>query len=119
MDFRVLRLRGVDEAQQLMDFETFGGLGQKIFELGGSFRKLPGVVVRYCGLELLVQFLSGLSPGLPQRPRRAQENRKSPAESGACYSPSTSMIYRASQCYRRKHPGKAPGWACLPGVSSS
>ena len=51
--FRVLRLRGIDHAEEFVDVEALGNLAQKAFELLGSFGEVAGVVIREGGLKLL------------------------------------------------------------------
>jgi hypothetical protein len=54
--FGVLRLGGVDKAQEFMDLEAVWDFGQELFELRGGFGEAAGVVLRDGGLEGAVEF---------------------------------------------------------------
>ncbi len=70
--FCVLRLRGIDQSQEFVNFEAFRDLVQQTFQLRRGFCEVARFVLRHCRLELAVQTLSLLAIGCWPRgqPRR-------------------------------------------------
>ena len=77
--FGILRLGGIDQPQKLMDLKALRRLGQEFLELGCCLCKLPGVVLRYGGLKLAIEFLAGGVLGsmarLTERKAKKQKNK--------------------------------------------
>src|SRR5689334_7341153 len=61
--FRVLRLRGIDQAQELMDIEAGRDLAQQALQFDCRLGEAARFVLRYSRLEFTVEVLSGLTSG--------------------------------------------------------
>ena len=59
--FRVLRLRGIDQSQQLVDVEALRKFAHQALQPLGGFGKVAGFILRYSGLELTLQTRFGAS----------------------------------------------------------
>ena len=67
----ILGLRGIDQAEELMDLEAFWDGGEELFELRGGFGVMSRVVLGYGGLEVAIEAVGGSrSRGLVGRERR-------------------------------------------------
>ena len=73
--FLALRLRGVDQSQQLVYLETLRNLGQQLFQLRRRLRILPCPVLGYCRLKLSIQVLVLMIRSVTERNTEQQEAR--------------------------------------------
>jgi hypothetical protein len=71
----VLRLRGVDEPEEFVDFETLGDLRKEFFEQDGSLGIMAGVVLGDGGLEFSIEILL-LGAGQTGLRSAGEENQK-------------------------------------------
>jgi hypothetical protein len=83
--FRVLRLRGIDQAQEFVDIEAGGNLAQQAFQFDCSLSEAARFVLSYSGLEFAVEMLAGTGFLLPPWARIPEEPEQQTKSTGVSW----------------------------------
>ena len=124
MAFVVLGERGIDNAQQLMNFVTLGSIGQQLFQLVGGLCVAAGLVVRDGRLVLAIEllFLRILGDGSGSRkpgakPAAPTEAKPAPCSLSPPKSPREQRCTECAECVTQKNtPARHPEGVPYRGV---